>query len=90
MLTDAQRTAAWSDYHANINYESDATGAAAKTFRAACRVLKRDPQSATVAGRQFTREPFQDDIDQATAWLRANGLDGAPTQIVALTFGRPG
>lgn len=90
MLTEAQRTTALSDYVANVNYEADATGAAAKLFRAACRTLKLDPQSAAVAGRQMTRETFQNEIDQATAWLRANGLDGAPTQIVALTFGRPG
>jgi len=90
MLTEAQRTAALGDYIANTNYEADATGAAAKAYRAACRTLKLDPQSAAAAGRQMTRETLQTEIDQVTAWLRANGLDAAPTQIHALTFGRPG
>jgi len=89
MLTDAQRAAAEADYVAYADYESDTTGAYAKSFRAACRKLILSPSQASVGGRSYTRESLQKLIDDATEWLRINGLDNSPTKIVPIGFRRP-
>ena len=76
-------------YLANCDYESDASGAKAYAFLAACRKLLLAPGSLSIAGRALSRQSLEGAIANVNRWLEMHELEQPPVALIPIRFARP-
>lgn len=89
MLTAAELAVVEAAFIANADYESDATGAKALAFVAACRkLLALSASGMSMSGRSYSRQDLSLLISAVQTWLKTNGLDGVHgTTLKLVQFG---